>query len=94
MAPQDSPIKSPGDGELKGFQGILREMEKAMDIVEEKSSKMLDCHSFLVRKRRGFLTMRILQRFLMMMKRNSSNYSREGLNNNILKDIGMHQLSK
>jgi len=37
--------------------------------------------------------MRILQRFLMMMKRNSSNYSREGLSN-IYKDIGMHQLSK
>ena len=55
---------------------------------------MLDRRRFLVRKRRGFLTMRILQRFLMMMKRNSSNYSREGLNNNIYKDIGMHQLSK
>ena len=73
--------------------------EKAKYIVVEESSKknpsqMLDHRRFLVRKRRGFLTMRILQRFLMMMKRNSSNYSREGLNNNILKDIGMHQLSE
>ena len=94
---------------MKGFQGIRWEKEmKAKYIVVEESSKknppqMLDRRRFLVRKRRGsltmrkrqgFLTMRILQRFLMMMKRNSSNYSREGLNNNILKDIGMHQLSE
>ena len=41
---------------------------------------MLDRRSFLtMRKRRGFRTMRILQWFL-MLKRNSSNYSRKGLN--------------
>ena len=62
-------------------------MEKAKYyIVEErrvpqKNLTMLDRRSFLVmRKRRGFLTMGILQSFL-MMKRNSSNNSRRGLNN-------------
>ena len=65
------------------LKDIMR--EKAKYIVEERrvSQKiltMLDRHCFLtMRKRRGFRTMRILQWFL-MLKRNSSNYSRKGLN--------------
>ena len=40
MASQDSPSKSPGDGEFEGFQGIRWEKEmKAKYIVVEESSK-------------------------------------------------------
>ena len=70
----------------KDVKGIMWEKERAKYyIVEEEFLRrilsMLDRRSFLtVRKRRGFLTMGILQWFL-MMKRNSSNNSRRGLNN-------------